>query len=422
MSTKKNCDYCKTPLIGSKPKKCTKCKAVFYCNTTCQTKDWPKHKLNCVEKINLDNTVFILGHSNLDDNVFRLPDDVNVITYSKCGELLVSSVTLQECMELDRCELGVKPHIYRGVKKNIINDMKFNFNPINKYLINGKIYEDRQEFPIFGIKLFHETVDLELLNIRDEEISPNGIYSKFHFFSKNKKYVEDKEKFIQDFLKGKSISNRDVIEAMSLDYDELQYKKWKASGGESKQILGLKDEDPRLFIITDLFIKKMTGKSRITDGDRTSIKKFFVNKKYKVKLSDILKEITNKSDLRNFSVNGCRKYNSSIQDRQILNTKTGRVSRLHSNEQSGFKEKNTFRHTSKHYKNRKDFLEPYQLIPLGKFLELQGKILGFGGPGKKKKPTKKKEKTTKKKGEKVKKEKTTKKKAKQGGKYKSENK
>lgn len=150
-------------------------------------KDWKRHKIECTiakkEHVDLKDVVFMLGHSFIKDEVFRLPDDVNILTYSKCGESLVSAISMDKCDTLDRCEIGTKPHLYRGSRNNVINNMYFNFEPRMKYTISGILFEDRIEYPIVGFKMNHEETDTELMGFRDDEISSNSIYSKFHFYT-----------------------------------------------------------------------------------------------------------------------------------------------------------------------------------------------------------------------------------------------
>ena len=123
------CNACSIKLDES-AKKCSKCKKVYYCSTACQKTNWKKHKIECTvakkERVDLKDVVFMLGHSFIKDEVFRLPDDVNILTYSKCGESLVSAISMDKCDTLDRCEIGTKPHLYRGSRNNVINNMYFN--------------------------------------------------------------------------------------------------------------------------------------------------------------------------------------------------------------------------------------------------------------------------------------------------------
>ncbi len=49
-----NCSFCQK--TSANLKKCTKCASVQYCNRSCQSKHWPQHKKKCSETLKLINT------------------------------------------------------------------------------------------------------------------------------------------------------------------------------------------------------------------------------------------------------------------------------------------------------------------------------------------------------------------------------
>ena len=70
----------------------------------------------------------------------------------------------------------------------------------------------------------------------------------------------------------------------------------------------MEENDEKLFLLSELFVRKWLGKTKTNKEDKEKIRKFFKDKEYKVRLSEIIKFITENSDLRTFSVNGCRSF------------------------------------------------------------------------------------------------------------------
>lgn len=65
--TKPECYQCNTP----DPKlRCSRCKAIWYCNERCQVEDWPDHKSRCLsfeEVSRKRDELFALGKEILDE-------------------------------------------------------------------------------------------------------------------------------------------------------------------------------------------------------------------------------------------------------------------------------------------------------------------------------------------------------------------
>ena len=108
-------------------------------------------------------------------------------------------VSMEECLNADRCERGLKPHIYFGDKDDVMLDMIYNFEP----LLEGKLYIERDIFIRVGLKMIDEDTSLELMGFSDEEYDEEGnIFSKFYIWSlDNEGYQERKEKMIEESFK-----------------------------------------------------------------------------------------------------------------------------------------------------------------------------------------------------------------------------
>ena len=103
---------------------------------------------------------------------------------------------------------------------------------------------------------------------------------------------------------------------------------------------------------------------------------FFRSRKFTVRLSELIKFVTERSDIREFSVNGCRSFPSFKQERQILTMKTGtRPRRMKSNRPAKPIENNGYRYTDSIFTDRD--ITPLEPIPLGIYLEKKGEILGM---------------------------------------------
>ena len=127
------CSKCRKKLSKTDSKRCSNCKLTYYCSVKCQRNNWKSHKTICKKRIDLGKDIlFILGHSSSREEVFRIPKGVKILTYNKCGTPLVSGVSMEECLNADRCERGLKPHIYFGDKDDVMLDMIYNFEPSSK--------------------------------------------------------------------------------------------------------------------------------------------------------------------------------------------------------------------------------------------------------------------------------------------------
>ena len=95
-----------------------------------------------------------------------------------------------------------------------------------------------------------------------------------------------------------------------------------------------------------------------------------------VRLSELIAFITERSDIKTFSVNGCRTFASSNQERQILSMKPdSRPRRMKSNRPAKPIENARFRYTDSIFTDSD--IPPLKPIPLGIYLEKKGEILGM---------------------------------------------
>ena len=199
------CSKCKKKLSETNKKRCSNCKLTYYCSVKCQRNNWASHKKSCKKRIKLGNDIlFILGHSHLLEEVFRIPKGVKKFSLIIMGTPLVSGVSMEDCLEADRCESGLKPHIYLGDNDDVIMDMIYNFEQVLvKLMIGGKSYTDRNHFTGVGLKMIREDTSIEFMEFADEEYDEAGnIFSKFHIWSlDNEGYQERKEKMLEDSFK-----------------------------------------------------------------------------------------------------------------------------------------------------------------------------------------------------------------------------
>lgn len=373
------CENCGENLTeNSDRKRCSNCKLVYYCDAKCQKDNWSKHKSVCKKKINLSkDALFILGHSRLIEEVFRIPKGVNLLTYNKCGTPLVSHISMEDCLDADRCEMGLKPHIYMGDSNDVIMDMNYNFEPFRKFKVDGKLFTDRDKFIIVGLKLIREDTSLEMMEFRDGEYDEVSINSKFyHWKLDNPEYQDKLNRHMEKELKKiKGSKSEEVAQRIFLEYEEKEYQKFsKTPDAKRTSTLGVTPDDPRLFLLSELFIQHMSGKKKPSKEERQEIYKFFSDRKFNVRLSEIIKFVTEKSKLNTISVNGCRTFPSFQQERFILPTSLkGRPKRMLSNRNSKPRENNRFRYTDKVFMD--ESLPPLTPVRLGEYLESKGQIL-----------------------------------------------
>ena len=121
----------------------------------------------------------------------------------------------------------------------------------------------------------------------------------------------------------------------------------------------------------------MHGTTRkVTPEQREEIYDFFRSRKYKVRLSELLRFIIERSDIKTFSVNGCRSFPTINQERQILSMAPGsQPRRMKSNRAAKPKENVRFRYTNNVFTD--EDIPPLEPIPLGIYLEKKGEILGM---------------------------------------------
>ena len=374
------CSKCKKKLGETNRKKCSNCKLTYYCSVKCQRNNWASHKKKCKKRIELGKDVlFILGHSSSTEEVFRIPKGVKILTYNKCGTPLESGVTMEECLKADRCEKGLKPHIYFGDNDDVMIDMQYNFEPLAKRLIGGKLFIDRDIFLRMGIKMINEDTSIELMEFKDEEYDDYGnIFSKFFIWSAgNKGYKERRDKLIEESIKKMGREKfEEVGERIVAEFDEKEYQSYIKTS-DYKRIGGIKQDDIRLFFLSELFLRKMHGTTRkVTPEQREEIYDFFRSRKYKVRLSELLRFIIERSDIKTFSVNGCRSFPTINQERQILSMAPGsQPRRMKSNRAAKPKENVRFRYTDNVFTDKD--ITPLEPIPLGIYLEKKGEILGM---------------------------------------------
>ena len=177
---------------------------------------------------------------------------------------MVTGVSMEECLRADRCESGLKPHIYLGDNDDVMMDMFYNFEPLVKLMVGGKLYIERNQFIRVGLKMIEEDTSVDLMGFADEDYDEVGnIFSKFHIWSlDNEDYQERKQKMLENSLRKMGPSKMEQEKKrILLEFDEKEYQNYIKTP-DYKRVGGVKDDDKRLFFLSELFLRKMHGTTK----------------------------------------------------------------------------------------------------------------------------------------------------------------
>ena len=145
----------------------------------------------------------------------------------------------------------------------------------------------------------------------------------------------------------------EAIDRLLLEFNEKEYQNYIKTS-DYKKLGGVKENDKRLFLLSELFLRKIHGTTKkVTEEQRNEVYEFFESRKFTVRLSELIGFVTERSDIKTFSVNGCRTFTSSNQERQILSMKPdSRPRRMKSNRSAKPIENARFRYTDSIFTDR----------------------------------------------------------------------
>ena len=157
-SAVKNKRLCPTCKSDGCRLKCTKCKAVAYCDRECQIADWPKHKVICREFQHVINVYKSMAEETREGNIVNAYEFVYVsFTLANIeAEVTHSFVTMKGAS----CGMTV------GMRR-----------PVSVVLVEGRIYDITAHVPnmIYPASLHHEYGPLP----PDSAIAENPAFTKY---------------------------------------------------------------------------------------------------------------------------------------------------------------------------------------------------------------------------------------------------